>query len=184
MLEVDEDSRLGLEILATGSRYGAGERPTDELTVELYERAVDRLAAMGVHRYEISNFARAGHESRHNLKYWRLEPYVGFGADAHSFDGRMRRQNAEQAESYVEAIERGEPACVAETAANARRRAILRGAAVDGGHSSPGGGVVATRRGRSSGSWRQACSSEAGKAPADAPGSVVVERSVSGVREP
>ena len=47
MLEVDEDSRLGLEILGEGSRYGAGERPSDELTAELYEFAVDRLAAMG-----------------------------------------------------------------------------------------------------------------------------------------
>ncbi len=49
--------------------------------------AVERLAAMGLRRYEISNFARPGVESLHNLKYWRLEPYVGFGADAHSFDG-------------------------------------------------------------------------------------------------
>jgi coproporphyrinogen III oxidase-like Fe-S oxidoreductase len=42
---------------------------------------------MGIHRYEISNFARPGFESLHNLKYWQLEPYAGFGADAHSFDG-------------------------------------------------------------------------------------------------
>jgi oxygen-independent coproporphyrinogen-3 oxidase len=127
MLEVDEDSRLGLEILGDGSRYGAGDRPSDELTVELYERAVDRLASMGVHRYEISNFARLGHESRHNLKYWRLEPYVGFGADAHSFDGRVRRQNVEQAEPYVERIEHGESACVEETAADASEERFFVG---------------------------------------------------------
>ncbi len=87
MLEIDEDSRLGAEILLNGKRYGAPDVPGDELTAEFYETAVDRLARMGIHRYEISNFARPGFESLHNLKYWRLEPYVGFGADAHSFDG-------------------------------------------------------------------------------------------------
>ena len=76
--------------------------PSDELTADLYEIAVERLAQMGIRRYEISNFARPGCESRHNLKYWRLEPYIGFGADAHSFDGRMRWQNAETAGEYVE----------------------------------------------------------------------------------
>ena len=54
-------------------------RPAD-LTADLYEMAVERLAALGLARYEISNFARPGHESRHNLKYWLLEPYAGFGA--------------------------------------------------------------------------------------------------------
>jgi oxygen-independent coproporphyrinogen-3 oxidase len=62
---------------------------------------VARLAALGIARYEISNFARPGMESRHNLKYWTLQPYAGFGADAHSFDGRMRRQNAESIEEYL-----------------------------------------------------------------------------------
>ena len=91
MLEVDEDSRLGSEILHGGARYGAAAAPSEDLTVELYETAVERLAAMGLARYEISNFARPGQESLHNLKYWRLEPYAGFGADAHSFDGALRR---------------------------------------------------------------------------------------------
>ena len=69
---------------------------------DLYEAAVERLAATGVLRYEISNFAVPGHESRHNLKYWRLEPYVGFGADAHSFDGVRRWQNVERAAEYAD----------------------------------------------------------------------------------
>jgi oxygen-independent coproporphyrinogen-3 oxidase len=64
---------------------------------------------MGIPRYEISNFARPGFESLHNLKYWRREPYAGFGADAHSFDGAWRRSNVESAAEYVERIERGEP---------------------------------------------------------------------------
>ncbi|MGH9660307.1 MAG: radical SAM family heme chaperone HemW, partial [Bryobacteraceae bacterium] len=55
----------------------------------------------GLRRYEISNFARPGRESRHNLKYWRLEPYTGYGADAHSFDGRMRRRNVESPRDYA-----------------------------------------------------------------------------------
>ncbi len=104
MLEVDEDSRLGNEILLNGKRYGAPEIPSDELTAGLYETAVARLAALDTPRYEISNFARPGWESRHNLKYWRLEPYVGFGADAHSFDGARRRQNVESAAEYVERV--------------------------------------------------------------------------------
>jgi oxygen-independent coproporphyrinogen-3 oxidase len=101
MLEVDEDSRLGKEMLRGGVRYGAGETPGDDRTAGLYEMAVERLAALGIPRYEISNFARSGFESRHNLKYWKLEPYVGFGADAHSFDGCVRRANPESVEEYL-----------------------------------------------------------------------------------
>ena len=101
MLEIDGDSRLGQEILAGGSRYGAAEAPSEDETAEFYEIAVERLRHCGLARYEISNFARPGHESLHNLKYWRLEPYLGFGADAHSFDGRLRWQNVETVEEYI-----------------------------------------------------------------------------------
>ena len=117
MLEVDEDSRLGRELLAGGTRYGAGDVPGDEMTVMLYQTAVERLERMGIRRYEISNFARSGHESLHNLKYWRLEPYVGFGADAHSFDGATRRENVEAAGAYVERWRRGQPPSMTATAA-------------------------------------------------------------------
>jgi oxygen-independent coproporphyrinogen-3 oxidase len=106
MLEIDEDSRLGAEAIAGGERYGAREIPGDDAIAEFYETAVERLAAMGIERYEISNFARPGHESRHNLKYWSREPYLGFGAGAHSFDGRERIENPANADAYV----RGEPA--------------------------------------------------------------------------
>ena len=84
MLEVDEDSRLGRELMAGGTRYHAHFVPDDEATTDFYLTACDRLAAEGVAQYEISNFARAGFESRHNLKYWRRQPYLGFGVDAHS----------------------------------------------------------------------------------------------------
>ena len=101
MFEVDEDSRLGREILTHGSRYGASDVPDDDSIAEFYLIALDRLAGAALPRYEISNFARAGFESRHNLKYWRREPYLGFGADAHSFDGEWRWRNAEMAAQYV-----------------------------------------------------------------------------------
>ena len=84
MLEVDEDSRLGRELIAGGSRYHAHFVPRDDITADFYEMACDRLNPAGVRQYEISNFARAGHESRHNLKYWTRQPYLGFGVDAHS----------------------------------------------------------------------------------------------------
>jgi oxygen-independent coproporphyrinogen-3 oxidase len=101
MLEVDEDSRLGNEVLLNGKRYGAPTVPSDELIAQFYESAAAHLRSLGIERYEISNFARPGWESSHNLKYWRLDPYVGFGVDAHSFDGRLRWQNADTPADYV-----------------------------------------------------------------------------------
>lgn len=108
MLEIDADSRLGNEVLLNGKRYGAPEIPGDELIAELYETALVELARIGIYRYEISNFARPGFESLHNLKYWRLEPYLGFGADAHSFDGALRFQNVETAAEYVARMRQGQ----------------------------------------------------------------------------
>ncbi len=55
---------------------------------------------MGYHHYEISNYAQPGFESRHNLKYWLLEPYIGLGLDAHSFDGQRRWGNADTFDRY------------------------------------------------------------------------------------
>jgi oxygen-independent coproporphyrinogen-3 oxidase len=84
MLEVDEDSRLGRELMAGGTKYHAHFVPDDDMTAEFYETACERLNAAGIQHYEISNFARAGFESQHNLKYWTRQPYLGFGVDAHS----------------------------------------------------------------------------------------------------
>ena len=108
MLEVDDDSRLGSEILLGGKRYGASDVPDDDRIATFYETAVAYLSRHGIHRYEISNFARPGFESAHNLKYWHSEPYLGFGADAHSFDGVNRWQNVETAQEYVDRWQRGE----------------------------------------------------------------------------
>lgn len=84
MLEVDDDSRLGRELIAGGTRYHAHFVPSEEAVADFYEAACETLDGAGVEQYEISNFARAGFGSRHNLKYWTRQPYLGFGVDAHS----------------------------------------------------------------------------------------------------
>lgn len=136
MLEVDEDSRLGREMLGAGKRYGADAVATEDEIAEWYGAACEWLEAGGVRQYEISNFARmrertlnrrrdkdndrdsdspsqndasngAGrdHRSRHNMKYWRREPYMGFGLDAHSMlrtaAGAVRWANGDELEGYL-----------------------------------------------------------------------------------
>ena len=98
MLEIDQDSRLGREILASGARYHAASVPDEELTAALYGEACVCLPAAGISQYEISNFARPGAESTHNLKYWTRRPYLGFGLDAHSF---LPAANGEEAMEAV-----------------------------------------------------------------------------------
>ena len=102
MLEVDEDSRLGRELLAGGVRYHAHFVPNEDACADFYLEACERMEEAGIQQYEISNFAKykdgqresdaAGtggsplrnYQSRHNLKYWTRQPYLGFGVDAHS----------------------------------------------------------------------------------------------------
>lgn len=107
MLEIDEGSRLGRESLAGGARYSAQAIPDDDSIADFYESACARLAAAGYDHYEISNWALPGFRSRHNLKYWRREPYLGFGAGAHSFDGRARWANVHDSARYVALTEQG-----------------------------------------------------------------------------
>ena len=84
MLEVDDDSRLGREVIAGGTRYHAHFVPDEEAIADFYLVACERLEAAGIAQYEISNFSREGFQSKHNLKYWTRKPYLGFGVDAHS----------------------------------------------------------------------------------------------------
>jgi oxygen-independent coproporphyrinogen-3 oxidase len=105
LLEVDEGSRLGKELLQGGGRYSAGAVPSEDEMAEFYEMAQEVLRAAGYHHYEISNWAKPGFESRHNLKYWRRETYLGFGAGAHSFSGTERWANAHDAAEYVNALQ-------------------------------------------------------------------------------
>jgi oxygen-independent coproporphyrinogen III oxidase len=107
MLEIDEDSRLGREALAGGGRYSAHAIPDDDTIADFYEAARQRLASAGYEHYEISNWALPGYRSRHNLKYWHREPYLGFGAGAHSFDGMMRWANAHDPARYVACLQQG-----------------------------------------------------------------------------
>jgi len=107
LFEIDEGSRLGRELLAGGSRYSAAAVPSDDAMADSYEFACGRLREAGYDHYEISNWALPGFRSRHNLKYWRREPYLGFGAGAHSFDGRWRWANAHDPAAYATAIEQG-----------------------------------------------------------------------------
>jgi len=105
MLEVDEESRLGRELIAGGQKYHAHFVPDEDLTADFYEIACDRLNAAGIQQYEISNFARTGFESKHNLKYWTRKPYLGFGVDAHSMlqseNRAVRFSNPDALEMYV-----------------------------------------------------------------------------------
>jgi oxygen-independent coproporphyrinogen-3 oxidase len=76
----------------------------DDRAAAMYHHAVVRLAEDGWRGYEISNWARPGHESRHNLAYWRRSPYEAVGPGAHAFDGWTRRWNAARLDGYVEAL--------------------------------------------------------------------------------
>ncbi len=107
LLEIDEDSRLGKELLQGGEKYSARSVPSEDDMTEFYEMAQQALGAAGYHHYEISNWAKPGYESKHNLKYWRREPYLGFGAGAHSFSGTERWANAHDAAAYVTAVQGG-----------------------------------------------------------------------------
>lgn len=107
LMEIDESSRLGLEVLTGGTRYSASALPDDDSMAAFYERACARLAEAGYVHYEISNWALPGFESRHNLKYWQRQPYCGFGAGAHSFNGKQRWANAHDPAAYVAAISQG-----------------------------------------------------------------------------
>jgi oxygen-independent coproporphyrinogen III oxidase len=110
MMEIDEGSRLGLEVLQSGSRYSAKDLPSEESMAEFYELAQAKLQSAGYLQYEISNWAKPGFESRHNLKYWQREPYFGFGAGAHSFSGTQRWANRHDAAAYTGAISDGKSA--------------------------------------------------------------------------
>jgi oxygen-independent coproporphyrinogen III oxidase len=105
LLEVDEESRLGREMLEQGTRYSASAVPSEDAAAEWYQEACNALNAADVHQYEISNFARQGHRSRHNLKYWHRQPYVGFGLAAHSMltagDEAVRFANSSDLDEYL-----------------------------------------------------------------------------------
>jgi oxygen-independent coproporphyrinogen-3 oxidase len=107
MLEIDEGSRLGREVLNGGGRYSAGTIPEDDSIADFYEYGCAQLSTAGYEHYEISNWAKPGRRSKHNLKYWQRDSYFGIGAGAHSFDGTMRWANAHDPAGYSAALSAG-----------------------------------------------------------------------------
>ena len=118
--------------LATLVARGSWTVPDDDLVADMYEAALPLLSGAGYEHYEVSNWARPGHASRHNLVYWRNEAYLGFGAGAHSYVAGRRSWNVKPIEGYIRRIARREdvtggaeslpaPATLGETAALALR---------------------------------------------------------------
>ena len=95
----------------------------------MYEHTIDRLARAGLAMYEISNFARPGHESRHNLVYWANDAYFGVGLGAARYVGGVRSVNTRDLPAYLRRIEAGEPATgpteTLDPEARARETAVL-----------------------------------------------------------
>ncbi|HQF86185.1 MAG TPA: radical SAM family heme chaperone HemW [Acidobacteriota bacterium] len=118
LLDVDDHPAVARRI-----RDGRWRMPPDEAVADFYLNASARLAAAGLPQYEISNFAAPARRSRHNLKYWRLAPYLGLGVAAHSFDGRRRWWNERRLRAYVDCTAASRRAEAGEDAWDWTRRA-------------------------------------------------------------
>ena len=106
------------------SRREDPDLPDEDTQADLYLYAVDTLAAAGYVQYEISNFAKSGYASRHNLKYWLLEDYAGFGASAASNVGSQRFTFLKDVEGYIRAVETGENLICEEETVTAVEKAV------------------------------------------------------------
>ena len=93
---------------------GKVQEASDELCVSMHNTLATMLKDVGFEHYEISNFARPGHRSRHNSSYWDFTPYLGLGAAAHSFDGAIRRYNPSSIKEYIENLSNDNTAFVEE----------------------------------------------------------------------
>ena len=91
-------------------RAGALKLPDEETERRLQETAASRAEEAGLRRYEISNYARAGYESRHNSRYWKCRDYLGIGLGASSCADGARWKNTEELRQYLDALECGDPA--------------------------------------------------------------------------
>ena len=88
-------------------KYLNGDLPSEDETAELYDHALAYLKELGFNRYEVSNFAKDGYRSRHNLNYWQRGEYIGFGVSASSFIDERRFTNTEKIDEYTACILRG-----------------------------------------------------------------------------
>jgi oxygen-independent coproporphyrinogen-3 oxidase len=122
-LEPDHLSLYALQLAMTPDEWAAPPRPgalrwrqrmiarqDDGLAADQYRLAEDLLDAAGYRHYELSSWARPGHESRHNSAYWARRPYTGLGAGAHSYDGVSRSWNVRELDRYLAVVEAGERA--------------------------------------------------------------------------
>ncbi len=100
LLEIHEGTPLAEQI-----RSRRQPLPDEEIAAEMYELLLERMPAAGYAQYEVSNFSKPGFESKHNSKYWLLEPVYAFGVSAHSFDGTQRYANERDTAQYVQLIE-------------------------------------------------------------------------------
>lgn len=100
ILDLDEETPLRRRIAS-----GRVSVPDEDAVAGQYERAVELCADFGLRQYEVSNFARPGDESLHNLRYWKREPYLGFGLGAHSFEGERRWANTREIGEYMKLVE-------------------------------------------------------------------------------
>lgn len=107
--------------LAHQVRKGAVRMSEDDDQSAQFDRLMERMAAAGLEHYEISNFGRPGHHSRHNTSYWEGVPYLGIGPSAHSFDGVSRRWNVANNAAYVKAVKEGAPYWESEKLSPAQR---------------------------------------------------------------
>lgn len=121
--EQDIDAALGLQVehvsayalsyeegtpLQLMLHEGKVKEVDEELSRSMYYCLKHRLERAGYEHYEISNFAKPGRRSRHNSAYWNHTPYIGLGAGAHSFDGKVRSWNVADLDEYMDAIDRGQ----------------------------------------------------------------------------
>jgi oxygen-independent coproporphyrinogen-3 oxidase len=111
-LGVEHISAYGLKV-EEGTPFFELERqgrlllPDEDQDVAMYDRAAVYFPLRGFRRYEISNYAIAGFECRHNRKYWRYQPYIGLGSAAHSFLGGKRSANTVRVREYIECVREG-----------------------------------------------------------------------------
>ncbi len=105
-LGVNHVSAYALTVEEGTPMHRSGYRPDEDESADQYDYLLEKLAASGYARYEVSNFALRGYECRHNLKYWDLSPYAGFGVSAHGFDGSVRRANTSDLQHYIDGLGR------------------------------------------------------------------------------
>jgi oxygen-independent coproporphyrinogen III oxidase len=122
LLEIHEGTPLAEQI-----RSKRQPLPDEDLSGEMYEMMLDKIAEKGYKQYEISNFSLPNFESKHNSKYWLCEPVFAFGVSAHSFDGKTRRANERDTAKYVSLIEKGKSPIVFEEEIDADSESVFLG---------------------------------------------------------